>query len=1084
MSIEIAKYTFLSWLRRGIANSIAQKDTLGTGVSGINERSSLPVDITLNGVNIHKDFALIGPGDIIGINPSMVVRTCPLHWISNFEPNYLSFLEYYDEDFCWRYTPASPNGDRLRPWIVLLVLKEAEFVRNDKKLPLPTVTLQSKECLPPFDQSWSWAHVHINRGFDHPDAFEAFLESLNNLNEPNADHIISRLMSPRRLQASTNYHAFVVPAFETGRQAGLGQPVATIDAQKPSWDNDSPAGLELPFYYEWFFRTGVMEDFQFLAEQLIPRTMDPKVGIRDMDVSEPGFGLDTGANPPILGLEGALKSPFAVSTVFPLLPRHTKDFQVELQAALNFPDAYQKSTNNSEDPVVSAPIYGENHALQHTIDISNDGWLNALNRDPRNRVPAGFGTSVLQKNQEDYVTRAWQQVKTVLGLNQSVKFTFLGVALASSFKKNFTDKISTEQFLLFSAPLFKKVKGSLTTLHFQLSESLLPAATISAAMRRLTRGRGSVNRRLGKSGMSFSQGKLIQRLNEGSLSAAPAAAEPQNLTTDKKLADELSAQTTIPPPVKPSSPGWLVRHRTILLVTTLMILAAVLVLTGAWALVVVLASFAVAGFFYLNSLSVSISSSSQPVSANDPSAGIALPASMLSVVKNAPAQPNFRLTVLNTTPGLPVASGTKVIKTTESTSSGSGALVFNQTTYFTPGTGSATDSVEAANFRKAATDLYSRLSVSQPIAVRASFNILNAETKLKQATDPLLAYSRQLKARYRFPFNAALLQDIETLVPAMAYPDFSDPMYLPLRDISPELLIPNLNLIPPDTISLLLTNPPFIESYMVGLNHEMGRELLWREYPTDERGSYFRQFWDTKGLISDDSEQDQAALADLNKDILPIDTWTHASLLGDHKKRDLKNPDKRQLVLVIRGELLKRYPNTIIYAQKAQPALDANGVPIPGAKPVITDVVTKVDMDTEIKFPLFHAEVAPDIKFFGFDLTLKQASGQDPTSPFTDNLGWYFVIQQMPGEPIFGMEIELSKTAGETSFSWNDLSWDVYDAAKKFIDMNSRPLISFSPVSDDRNKWGSSASNMAYILYREPVMVAVHASQMLEGLNK
>ena len=34
---------------------------------------------------------------------------------------------------------------------------------------------------------------------------------------------------------------------------------------------------------------------------------------------------------------------------------------------------------------------------------------------------------------------------------------------------------------------------------------------------------------------------------------------------------------------------------------------------------------------------------------------------------------------------------------------------------------------------------------------------------------------------------------------------------------------------------------------MVGLNHEFARELLWREYPTDQRGSYFRQFWDVSG---------------------------------------------------------------------------------------------------------------------------------------------------------------------------------------------------------------------------------------------
>ena len=39
---------------------------------------------------------------------------------------------------------------------------------------------------------------------------------------------------------------------------------------------------------------------------------------------------------------------------------------------------------------------------------------------------------------------------------------------------------------------------------------------------------------------------------------------------------------------------------------------------------------------------------------------------------------------------------------------------------------------------------------------------------------------------------------------------------------------------------------------MVGLNHEFARKLLWREYPTDQRGSYFRQFWDARGFIDNE----------------------------------------------------------------------------------------------------------------------------------------------------------------------------------------------------------------------------------------
>ena len=60
-------------------------------------------------------------------------------------------------------------------------------------------------------------HVHINDGYANADAFEKFLLLLHDLDNPNADKIISRLICPRKLKANTAYYAFVVPAFETGR---------------------------------------------------------------------------------------------------------------------------------------------------------------------------------------------------------------------------------------------------------------------------------------------------------------------------------------------------------------------------------------------------------------------------------------------------------------------------------------------------------------------------------------------------------------------------------------------------------------------------------------------------------------------------------------------------------------------------------------------------------------------------------------------------------------------------------------------------------------------------------------------------
>ena len=52
--------------------------------------------------------------------------------------------------------------------------------------------------------------------------------------------------------------------------------------------------------------------------------------------------------------------------------------------------------------------------------------------------------------------------------------------------------------------------------------------------------------------------------------------------------------------------------------------------------------------------------------------------------------------------------------------------------------------------------------------------------------------------------------------PVMAYPDINEPMYRPLSEIVDDLLVPNLGLIPPNCVSLMLTNPPFIEAYMAG----------------------------------------------------------------------------------------------------------------------------------------------------------------------------------------------------------------------------------------------------------------------------
>ena len=157
---------------------------------------------------------------------------------------------------------------------------------------------------------------------------------------------------------------------------------------------------------------------------------------------------------------------------------------------------------------------------------------------------------------------------------------------------------------------------------------------------------------------------------------------------------------------------------------------------------------------------------------------------------------------------------------------------------------------------------------------------------------------------------------------AMAYPVIDAPMYRPLAGISAELFLPSLNLIEPDSITLLETNQRFIEAYMAGLNHEFARELLWREYPTDQRGSTFRQFWDVSGFLAGPGDPD---LREKLRDIPPLHLWPRRSNLGDHDNRQAGGPARAELVLTIRGELPKKYPNAVIYAHRARWQTHADG---------------------------------------------------------------------------------------------------------------------------------------------------------------
>ncbi|MFA5327637.1 MAG: hypothetical protein WC384_07590 [Prolixibacteraceae bacterium] len=525
---------------------------------------------------------------------------------------------------------------------------------------------------------------------------------------------------------------------------------------------------------------------------------------------------------------------------------------------------------------------------------------------------------------------------------------------------------------------------------------------------------------------------MVEQINDGKVTASPPKIVPAGLPDTQEVSsqiipDKLSALLL-----------WLSKHYKIVFIILIVLLILLAFITFAFLIFGVGIAAALAAYFrfrnYLKNLQTGNIEKEQAIDVLDD------PKKEEELIKSIPAQPDFTLKLDDETTAPPATQTTPT-----------------------------TDSVEAKNFRIALTDFSKRMSVQLADPVFPALNLVNAYAKVSAAIHPLKSFPFRLSMLVQFPPYIQIFLP-EKVYPAMAYPDFEDPMYKKLCDISNELLLPNLKLIPQNTISLLKTNQKFIESYMVGLNHEMGRELLWREFPTDERPSSFRQFWDVKGIIRPVEGKTEDVLTEEHKDIKPIDTWPVSSLLGRHNNRDAEG-DAEQVVLVLRGDLLKRYPNTVIFAQKAIAGAH------PDDEPVIDLDLSEEEFKTQVRFPLYKADIAPDIKFFGFDLTIDETRGTVKTPGFSDNLGWFFIIQEIPGEPRFGMDISFNQ--GSDGLSWDDLAWTNFDPGMKFITENVKPSI--HPA--DFNKWGTDAANMAFILFQKPSMVAVHAKEMLESLS-
>lgn len=271
-------------------------------------------------------------------------------------------------------------------------------------------------------------------------------------------------------------------------------------------------------------------------------------------------------------------------------------------------------------------------------------------------------------------------------------------------------------------------------------------------------------------------------------------------------------------------------------------------------------------------------------------------------------------------------------------------------------------------------------------------------------------------------------------------PRFWSPMY---REVPPDYVIPGIAGLPYNSVTLLETNPSFVASFMIGLNHEMSRELQWREFPARLDGTYFMQFW---GNFSKPEEH--------HPHIFDIAAW--AGTVNPPSTFDtvlVEAALKPRAALVLKGDLLRRYPRTMV-------------------------LLAKDELSTDLTKPVFFGSLPEHATtFFVYEYTVDDLRHSDQ----------YFVIQQPPTEPRFGFDEARPATQANppSPKDWLDMSWKEMEAGVNPLNGYLENSVAATPVDPAGITWNMeslNAADAAYAMRQPSFRLLIKAQDLIEGV--
>ena len=832
-----------------------------------------------------------GPGDVAGIASGQIRRRDPLPGTLAMPPNLLPSVEFNSPDFPWLVSPLAPDATgRLQPWLALIVVEAASgdpLARlPDAKLPVIEV---SRAQLPLQAELALWAHTQLDE--NGPASIDVVRRG------------ISRVLSPRALSPNRRYVACLVPTFEAGRLAGLGQPVPDARSAAPAWSPGSGSVL-LPVYDSWAFTTAESGDLETMARRLHGVDLKEFTKPKLLDVSR----VSGNVAGKLAAFEGALR-PFKsdVTWTGAAVGASATKIKTELE-----------HTVVGGVPIVGLPLYGSIASGQASPVA---GWLQQLNLDPRRRAAAGFGGQIIRQHQEELVDEAWRQAGEIERARREREGALLADAANARLRARMIAPLGVSSAVIAMAPALARtrdVPGQ--TMAARVAASVVPAPVLDAGFRRILAVKAPLAAR--KAGQGIRRSVAFQ--NTLSVTPRKLPWTPWRCVTKPKIQMAMGLKVWLPGVLGDNKPPISLPP-----ITGLAPVAAAAAQTTA-----------------------SVESGTAVTS------GAAAAAAVATVVMEITTPPRDAFLAFLDESVTRLPSVTQILKPA--------ALVWPAPT--TP----EDPSTARARFTARVT-LGNRARVTEAKGVEV----------IPKITQPLSAW------------------------------------------LDPAWLMTGID-VPPDAAGLLETNSAFIEALVVGANHELARELLWRGVPLARNSSPLVRFFDSRGSTTP-------------QEIQPISQWSPADSLGAHVSAG------ELCVLILRSPLVSHLSETTIFLTQAV----ADG---PYRKPGTNQIL-----------PVFRGSAGLDTAYFGFNLT--------PADIMIEP-GYYFVIQELSGAPRFGLD----ENTTEIFNTWNDLAWSQVEVAGGYISVAAKKPV---PAQPRGLEWGKDSAHMAAIVMQRPLRVSIHTSLLM-----